>query len=107
MSNYETRAVANEASRQHAGHHSEPWSATELELLAEWDGSSETDLADLAELLGRTIEACRQKFYTSRKTGFTTTTTVTRLVSSTTTTRTVTYLPPTCPRCGLEHPGDC
>jgi hypothetical protein len=106
MSDYAARAAKNEASRDRAEHHWEPWSATELELLADWDGSSEDELAAVAELLGRTIEACRQKFYVSRKQGFTMTT-VTRRQVTTSTTKTITYLPPTCYRCGLNHPGDC
>lgn len=65
---YEVRAVENDRSRNRAEHHKEPWSMTELELLLQWDGSHD-ELALTAELLGRTIEACRQQFYISRKEG--------------------------------------
>jgi hypothetical protein len=54
---------ANDLSRNKAVHHTEPWSGEEQEILRGfWDGSDET-LAEIAETLGRTIEACRQKYY--------------------------------------------
>jgi hypothetical protein len=63
----ELRKQRNHESRATANRDSQPWSADELEWLEAWDGSSEM-LAELAELLGRTIEACREKFHKSRKT---------------------------------------
>ena len=59
--NYEVRREANELSRDTAEQHREIWEDHELELLEE--GWSETALPEIAELLGRTIEACRQKHY--------------------------------------------
>lgn len=67
MRDYEERAGRNDESRNVAKHHTEPWSADETEqLLGFWDGSEET-LAEIAEILGRTIEACRQRYYISRR----------------------------------------
>ena len=62
---YEARREVNDESRNHAGHHGEPWSGYEIDLLLQWDGS-ESELLDLAEMLGRTVEACRQRFYEAR-----------------------------------------
>lgn len=57
------RREVNETSRQAATHHAEPWTESELEQLeGYWDGTEET-LAEIARLLGRTVEACRQKHY--------------------------------------------
>lgn len=64
--NYEDRQRRNDESRNKAEAHKEPWSAEEAELLAEWDGTEE-ELATIAELCGRTIEACRQRFYSQRR----------------------------------------
>jgi hypothetical protein len=64
---YGERAEANDKSRNKAKHHAEQWSADELEqLMSYWDGTEET-LADIAEMLGRTIEACRQRYYLGRR----------------------------------------
>lgn len=84
---YQERAAHNDASRSTADHHQEPWSGEELETLTElWDGTEET-LADLAEILGRTIEACRQRYYETRKgLGAGSKRTVTHTVTTTTTT---------------------
>jgi hypothetical protein len=63
MRDYQTRQAVNDASRNKANHHALPWSCEEVELLREiWDGT-ETTLQEIAETLGRTIEACRQKYY--------------------------------------------
>ena len=63
MSRYAERQVLNDLSRNTAEHYAEPWSAEEVDFLREfWDGTDET-LAEIAEALGRTIEACRQKHY--------------------------------------------
>ncbi len=58
---YTPRREANEASRNRAEHHQEVWECWEIELLEE--GWGESTIAEVAELLGRTIEACRQKHY--------------------------------------------
>lgn len=61
MQSYADRQAANDASRTTAEHHAEIWEAHEVELLEEcW---SEATLDEIAETLGRTIEACRQKHY--------------------------------------------
>lgn len=61
MPNYEVRRELNEVSRTYAEHHAEIWEAHEVELLEEcW---SEANIEEIAETLGRTIEACRQKHY--------------------------------------------
>lgn len=62
------RKERNEASRNRADHYAEPWLGWEIELLMQWDGT-EAELEELAELLGRTIEACRQHFYVTRRDG--------------------------------------
>lgn len=63
---YEERQARNDESRNRAEHHAEPWTSEELEFLLLWEGSEE-DLAVIAELLGRTIEAARQRFYLGRR----------------------------------------
>lgn len=56
----------NEASRNKAKHHREPWEEYELEFLVVlWDGTEQT-LTEIAEELGRTIEACRQRWYENK-----------------------------------------
>lgn len=60
---YEQRHEANEQSRTRAEHHQELWEAYEVELLEEGWADDEATLDEIAELLGRTIEACRQKHY--------------------------------------------
>lgn len=94
---YEERKAVNDESRSHAGHHTEPWLGWEEELLALWQGG-EGDLADIAEMLGRTIEACRQHFYVITRVGYTRATVRGNRVTITTV---------TCPVCGLNHPGEC
>lgn len=60
---HQARREANDASRNTARHHAEPWSDDELDqLTGYWDGTEET-LVEIAELLGRTVEACRQRYY--------------------------------------------
>lgn len=61
MAKYEIRRAVNEQSRNSAENYRDPWSATEVELLEEnW---ATAELEAIAELLGRTTEACRQKHY--------------------------------------------
>lgn len=56
------RKVKNDASLGSAEHHTELWSSEEVALLEQfW---STVPLEEIAEALGRTIEACRQKYYT-------------------------------------------
>lgn len=79
------RLRRNAESKAQAEHDREPWSSEELEWLATWDGT-EGYLRELAELLGRTIEACRERFYKCRRAG-----TWTESTTTTTTTTTTTY----------------
>lgn len=64
----EERLRRNAESKCYASHDGEPWSSDELDVLMVWSGSEE-ELAACAELLGRTIEACRQRFYEVRGVG--------------------------------------
>ncbi len=61
-----TRLQRNLESKAWAEHDGEPWSGDELDVLMLWQGG-EDELATLSELLGRTIEACRQRFYEARR----------------------------------------
>lgn len=62
--NKAAREVRNDLSRRHADNHHQPWSDEEIETLMTWsDLHSEEYLALIAEELGRTIEACRQRYY--------------------------------------------
>lgn len=63
MYSYAQRREANEASLAGAEHHAEIWEQHEVELLEEGWAADEATLPEIAELLGRTIEACRQKHY--------------------------------------------
>jgi hypothetical protein len=67
MYDYTERHEANELSRSKASAHRELWEAYEIELLEEGWADDESTLPEIAELLGRTIEACRQKHYDIRK----------------------------------------
>lgn len=63
----QVRAPRNEVSRNSATKHKELWSEPEVETLTTlWDPS---ELETLAEMLGRTVEACRQKFYELQQQG--------------------------------------
>lgn len=64
---YAERQRANDESRIRAEHHATIWEAHEIELLEEGWEVDETTLPEIAELLGRTIEACRQKHYELRQ----------------------------------------
>lgn len=79
MADNRDRLKRNAESLGKAEHHREPWSTDELEWLKEWDGT-EPLLAEIAELLGRTIEACREQFYKSRRAGWSVT--QTRIVTA-------------------------
>lgn len=94
MKRQEKRLRRNAESKLHAEHDRELWSAEDLEWLASWDGT-EGYLAELAELLGRTIEACREQFYQRRRRGWATVTT--------TVTTTVTVQVQVCTRCWIVH----
>lgn len=79
--NTEQRLAVNAASKTTAEHDGEEWTSEQIEWLASWDGT-EAYLHELAELLGRTIEACRERYYKGRRTGWTVTKTFTREVTT-------------------------
>jgi hypothetical protein len=60
---YTQRKAVNEKSRNEAVANAERWSAVEVETLETLWTTDEEDLIALAALLGRTVEACRQKHY--------------------------------------------
>lgn len=62
---HEDRLRRNDESRYRADNHAEQWTKEEDEFLqAFW---KDADEAEVAEILGRTIEACRQRFYIVRR----------------------------------------
>jgi hypothetical protein len=66
VSDHRERLARNEESKSKAEHDREPWSTDEVEFLLEFfkDAKGEPEHeAEVAECLGRTIEACRQRFY--------------------------------------------
>lgn len=73
---HDERLRVNAASKQTAEHDGEEWTAEQVDWLQSWDGT-EDYLRELAELLGRTIEACRERYYRGRRSGWSVTTTVT------------------------------
>lgn len=78
---HEERLRRNAESKWVAENDGQPWSAEEIEELhAYWDGSEEM-LFEIAELLGRTIEACRQRYYETRGHVKITRTTTTKVVT--------------------------
>ena len=62
---HDERLRRNDESKAYAEHYGEPWSGDEVEfLLAFWpESSNPAEEAEVAEALGRTIEACRQRRY--------------------------------------------
>lgn len=99
------RLLRNAESKGGAGHDMEPWDTDALDLLMQWDGS-EPELALTAELLGRTIEACRQRFYQTRRglRGIR----VRRGITTSVTTEYVEITGDVCTDCWLMHPpGRC
>lgn len=62
---HEARQQQNDLSRNKAKHHREPWSEEEHEFLNTfWDQDNvEGSLLEISEALGRTVEACRQRYY--------------------------------------------
>lgn len=65
-SGHEHRLRKNDESRNHAHHNREPWSNDEVAFLLDWDGTDE-ELGLMAECLGRTREACRERFYKTKR----------------------------------------
>lgn len=68
MDHYE-RLRRNAESKAMAEHDREQWSAGDVEFLLTFFAEAKGDSAEereVAEALGRTIEACRQKFYDIR-----------------------------------------
>ena len=96
---YEGRRRRNDESRNHARHYGEEWLLGEDELVLLC--VSEQDKIEAAEILGRTVEAVRNRLHVLRHGGYSRTTTRTVTVTQTTITTIV------CTRCGLNHPGEC
>lgn len=69
MSEYEERRRRNEKSQNLADSHRQPWTEFEDDLLQDlWTAThTEEELAEIAETLGRTIEACRQRYFIVRR----------------------------------------
>lgn len=69
MPEYEERQARNEESRNRAELHRQPWTEYEDQLLQDlWTTThTEEELAQIAEALGRTIEACRQRYHIVRR----------------------------------------
>jgi hypothetical protein len=63
---HEKRLQKNDESLNKATHHREAWSADEIAFLMDWD-QSDDELSIIAECLGRTREACRERFYKVRR----------------------------------------
>lgn len=82
------RLERNDESRNRADNHREIWSANEDEFLQVlWDGTDD-GLTEVAEILGRTREACRERYYKVRR-GETGNYGYTRRTTTTTTTTTI------------------
>lgn len=60
------RRTRNETSRNEAGSHWQPWGEHEVQMLIELWPSDTKELVSLAGMLGRTVEACRQKYYSEQ-----------------------------------------
>jgi hypothetical protein len=87
------RLEINDESRNRAALHKEPWLSNDIEfLMAFWPDThgNVDEEREVAECLGRTIEACRQYFYEERAGKHTPSPHVHRRSTTTTTTTTVT-----------------
>jgi hypothetical protein len=71
------RLAANAASKDFAENDGERWAQDEVDLLMTWDRSDE-ELTEMALILGRTREACRERYYLEKRKEATPTKTVTR-----------------------------
>ena len=58
-----TLRALNDATRKSAINEGSNWCDEEIELIMEWDGHDEDELTAAALLLGRSREACRQRYY--------------------------------------------
>lgn len=81
---HKDRLERNAESKITAEHDGEIWDQAELELLLTWD-RTDGELDVMAEILGRTREACRERFYKEQRQPVKTVT-----VKKTTTTETTT-----------------
>jgi hypothetical protein len=97
------RVPVNEQSRDGADHYGQPWCQYEDEIVSLWDQHSGQSLTDLANLLGRTREGCRSRFYNLQR----------GEAHATITEHDVRTPPrtqspdPLCPVCFLQHRGTC
>lgn len=83
----ERRLAKNRESKDAAVHDRELWTADEVALLLTWD-RTDAELTVMGEVLGRTREACRERYYLELRRP---TKTVTRKVETTETTITYYY----------------
>lgn len=67
MSRYDMRKVANDESLGGAENYKQQWTADEVEVLISCWTTEPEGLKTLAEQLGRTVEACRQRYYTHQQ----------------------------------------
>ncbi len=66
---YADRAARNDSSRNHADNFRAEWTKDDIDFLMTFFDEAKGDPAleaEVAEALGRTIEACRQRFYEVR-----------------------------------------
>lgn len=66
MTKHTHRSKRNDESRSKAEYNRQPWSSDEHDFIMEFFAEAKGDPvleAEVAECLGRTIEACRQRFY--------------------------------------------
>lgn len=66
MSDHHERLRRNDESRARAKKHRELWSQDEIDVLMLWD-RSDSELTAVAEMLERTREACRERYYLIRR----------------------------------------
>lgn len=67
MTKHAGRLERNRQSQKYATNHSEVWTEHEIVLLFEEWGVS--PIEDIAAVLGRTIEACREKYHKTSREG--------------------------------------
>jgi hypothetical protein len=63
MAKYDVRKKDNEESLAGAENFAQPWDGAELDVLVSCWTTDPAGLKVLAEQLGRTVEACRQRYY--------------------------------------------
>lgn len=106
------RRPLNDETAAHAAHYGDQWTNAEDARLLTWD-RTDAGLVRLAEELGRSTEAARQRYYKLLREprdgvpGASARKPRSRRSSGSAGARDVTPLGPPCPVCGLHHPGEC